>query len=67
MAKVDTAEQAVEIARKFLETSGQSFNTITGATLEKDVWVVEATTIMGRFMLKIDRSSGAVTEYTRTG
>ena len=65
MAKVESARQAVEIAREFLNASGMTFHLITKAMSQKDTWVIEAITFMGKFMLKIDKSSGEVIEYTQ--
>ena len=64
MIEAETAKQAVEIAREFLETSGVSFHVVTKTISEGDKWIVEATTFGAKFILKIDKNTGKVIEYT---
>jgi len=61
--KVEIAKQAVEIAKDFLETAGWPVSMITKAESQENFWIIEATTLMGAYRLKIDKESGEVIEY----
>lgn len=64
MTKVETAKQALEIANEFLKAAGITFHSITKVIPQGDMWIVEARAFGGNFMLKIDKESGEVIEYT---
>jgi len=63
VTKVKTAKQAVAIAREFLEDAGLTLSVVTKTIHQEDMWLIEATTIMGTYRLKIDEETGDVIEY----
>ncbi len=64
MPKVENANEAVKIAREFLENAGITLNIIVGVTSIDDIWMVKAQTFGARkLVIKIDKNTGEVIEY----
>lgn len=65
MIKTNSAKQAVEIAKDFLELSGIPFSVITKSMSQDGKWIVEANTLGAKYRLEIDKESGEVIEYNQ--
>ena len=64
MPKVENANEAVKIAREFLENAGLTLNVIVGVTITDDTWLVKAQTFgANKLVIKIDKNAGEVIEY----
>lgn len=64
MPTIDSAKQAVEIAKAFLEEAKLTFYSITKTILQEDKWIVGGRTFGLQFIITVDKNTGEVTEYT---
>ncbi|OIP38367.1 hypothetical protein AUJ95_06875 [Candidatus Desantisbacteria bacterium CG2_30_40_21] len=64
MPTIDSAKQAVEIAKAFLEEAKLTFYIITKTVLQEDKWIVGGRAFGPQFVITVDRNTGEVIEYT---
>ncbi|MFH1898081.1 MAG: hypothetical protein ABH886_07565 [Candidatus Desantisbacteria bacterium] len=63
-SNIDSAKQAVEIAKAFLEEAKLTFYSITKTILQEDKWIVGGRAFGLHFVVKVDKNTGEVSEYT---
>ena len=65
--EIKDATQAMDIANKAAQKAGMIYWFITGTKKENTYWVVEITTLSGRYMLRINTSTGEVVDFRPAG
>ena len=60
---VETAVDAMKIAKKAVLEAGYLFHRVREARREGDIWIVEVSTIGREYIVKIDASDGRVIEF----
>ena len=61
--QVKDAIQAMEIARNAAVKAGLAYNFVISARREGNFWFVQINALLGKFVVKIDISTGEVVEF----
>jgi uncharacterized membrane protein YkoI len=61
--EIKDATQAMDIASKAVQKAGIMFSFINSAKKENAYWIVEVVTFTGRYIVRINASTGEVVEF----
>jgi len=61
---VETVVQAMDIAKEVAQKAGLGFAAITSVRREQTYWLVDITSLIGNFRIKINATNGEVVEFT---
>ncbi|MCM8764712.1 MAG: hypothetical protein NC830_05085 [Candidatus Omnitrophica bacterium] len=66
-SEIKDATQAMDIAHKVVQKAGMILWIVTGARRENTHWIVEVSSLAGRYTVRINALTGEVVEFRPVG